>query len=432
MEKETKLNDSLENEVLNSEKSDVKKKDEFSVGNFLFSLVLSLLSGILGGVLVLLLMQSTGSEIIQENTSLDKNSTSFETTLVAEDEAIIQVVEKASPSVVSIVVTKDLSQMNRFFSSPFDMFFDIPGGQQYGQQEQGEDSSEMQQIGGGTGFFVTADGMVVTNAHVVEDTSATYTVVTQSGEKYDAKILATDSSRDVAIIKIEGVNFPVAQLGDSDSLRLGQTVVAIGYSLGEFANSVSKGIISGTERSIFAGSVYGQSEQLSNVIQTDAAINPGNSGGPLLNVRGEVIGVNVAMAQGAENIGFALPINSVRKVVDQVRETGKITTPFLGIRYLIIDEGIAKQNDLEYDYGALILRGERRSDIAVIPGSPADRAGLKEGDVILEISGEKVTEDKPLSFLISEKGIGEEVVLKVWSRGEIKEITVLLEERKQK
>lgn len=428
MEKETELNDSLEREVLEDKKSDVKKKDEFSVGNFLFSLVLSLLSGILGGVLVLLLMQSTGSGVTQENTSPNENGTSFETTLVAEDEAIIQVVEKASPSVVSIVVTKDLSQMNRFFSSPFDMFFDNPYGQQYEQ----EDSSGMQQVGGGTGFFVTADGMVVTNAHVVEDTSATYTVVTQSGEKYEAKILATDPTRDVAVIKVEGVNFPVAQLGDSDSLRLGQTVVAIGYSLGEFANSVSKGIISGTQRSIFAGSAYGQSEQLSNVIQTDAAINPGNSGGPLLNVRGEVIGVNVAMAQGAENIGFALPINSVRKVVDQVRETGKITTPFLGIRYLIIDEDTARQNDLEYDYGALILRGERRSDLAVIPGSPADRAGLKEGDVILEISGEKVTEEKPLSFLISEKSIGEEVTLKVWSDGEIKEVTILLEERKQK
>ncbi|QQS60941.1 MAG: trypsin-like peptidase domain-containing protein [Candidatus Moraniibacteriota bacterium] len=408
---------------------EIKQQQVFNKGSFLFSIVLSILSGILGGVFVLLLANPIVTKESLEKSPLENNKEmeSSKTTVIAEDDAIIQVVEKVSPSVVSIVVTKDLSQMQRYFSSPFDMFF---GGDPYAQKNE-EGPSEMQQIGGGTGFFVSSEGMVVTNAHVVEDTSATYTVVTQSGDKYEAKILATDPTRDVAVIKVEGTNFPVAELGDSEALRLGQTVVAIGYSLGEFANSVSKGIISGTQRSIFAGSSRGQSEQLSNVIQTDAAINPGNSGGPLLNIQGKVIGVNVAMAQGAENIGFALPINSVRKVIDQVRETGKIVTPFLGIRYLIINEEIAKKNNLEYNYGALIMRGEQRSDLAVMPASPADRAGLKEGDVILEIAGEKITEEKPLNFLISEHSIGEEVAFKVWSDGEIKDMTILLEARKE-
>jgi S1-C subfamily serine protease len=223
--------------------------------------------------------------------------------------------------------------------------------------------------------------------------------------------------------------FPVVELGESKSIRVGQTVVAIGYSLGEFANSISKGIVSGLGRSILAGSAFGRTERLSDIIQTDAAINPGNSGGPLLDIYGRVIGVNVAVAQDAENVGFALPIDPVRDIIKQVQETGEIATPFLGVRYMIVDEYIARENNLDFDYGALVLRGTNRSDLAVVPGSPADKASIEENDIILEISGEKITEEMPLESIISQYNVGDEVTLKIWSEGKTREETVTLDKR---
>jgi serine protease Do len=213
-------------------------------------------------------------------------------------------------------------------------------------------------------------------------------------------------------------------------LKVGQTVIAIGNSLGEFANSVSKGIISGLKRNVTAGSGFGETERLTNIIQTDAAINPGNSGGPLLDVSGSVIGVNVAMAQGAENIGFALPINQVENAINQIKTKGKISVPFIGIRYVIIDQAIQQQNNLPLDYGALVIRGERAIDLAVIPGSPADKAGIVENDIILEIDGSKITAENQLGDLISKHNVDDVVALKVWHKGETKDVKVTLEERK--
>jgi serine protease Do len=340
--------------------------------------------------------------------------------IVQEDSAVTDVVAKSTPAVVSIIITKDVPKYRDFFGNPF--FFFNPG-----QQQQG---TEKQQIGGGSGFFVSSDGMIVTNRHVVADTQADYTVVSNDGKEYPAKLLARDPVRDIAVIKIDGDNFPVVTLGDSDSLKVGQTVIAIGNSLGEFANSVSKGIISGLQRNVTAGSGFGATEQLTNIIQTDAAINPGNSGGPLLDISGNVIGVNVAMAQGAENIGFALPINQVKRIINQVKTQGKISMPFLGVRYVIIDQAIKQQNNLSFDYGALVIRGQNVTDLAVVPGSPADKAGIVENDIILEISGTKVTQDNQLGDIISNYNVGDVLTLKVWHRGETKDAKVTLEERK--
>jgi serine protease Do len=273
--------------------------------------------------------------------------------------------------------------------------------------------------------------MIITNKHVVSDLNAEYTVITNDGKEYSARVLARDVNKDIAIIKIDGENFPTLPLGDSDALRIGQTVIAIGNSLGEFSNSVSKGIISGLRRNITAGSGFGESEKLSDIIQTDAAINSGNSGGPLLDISGNVIGVNVAMAQGAENIAFSIPVNQIKKIVDQVKSTGKISTPFLGVRSITVNKQIQSENNLSFDYGALIARGEKITDFAVLPGSPADKAGFVENDIILEINGTKIDEKNSLTDIISGFNVGDTIKVKIWHKGETKNIQVKLEERTQ-
>lgn len=340
-----------------------------------------------------------------------------------EESEVIDVVEKTSPGVVNIVITKDVPKFKR---NGFDFFFNP-----FGYEDESSQETEKQKVGGGTGFFVSSDGMIVTNKHVVSDANAEYTVITTDEKEHKAAVLARHPSLDIAIIKIDGADFPVLNLGDSDALKVGQSVIAIGNSLGEFSNSVSLGIVSGLKRDVTAGSGMGDSERLTNIIQTDAAINPGNSGGPLLDIRGNVIGINVAVAQGAENIGFALSVNDIKKTIEQVKSGGKIVTPFLGIRYVLLDEEIQKENNLPYSYGALVSRGEKITDFAVIPGSPADKAGIVENDIILEIDGKKVDEKNQVSDIIASLGVGDEIEIKIWHKGDEKEVKVKLEEKKQ-
>jgi serine protease Do len=351
-------------------------------------------------------------------------------TVIEEDSAVISAVEKASPAVVSIIITKDVPKIDSFFSNPFlnDPFFN-PFGFSAPEQDDGQKpQTEKQEIGGGTGFIVDENGYIVTNKHVVQDPQAEYTVINNEGKKMNAQVLARDPFNDIAILKVDEKNLPVVALGDSDRLKIGQTVIAIGNSLGEFRNTVSKGIISGLKRNVSAGDGMGQSETLEEVIQTDAAINPGNSGGPLLNVEGQVVAINVAMAQGAENIGFAIPVNQIKKNLQSVKDNGKIVRPYLGIRYLIINDQIQAENNLPQNYGALVVRGNQRTDLAVIPGSPADKAGIVENDIILEIDGKKVDQENDLSKMIRNKNIGDEVTLKVWSKGTEKTVKLKLEE----
>ncbi len=348
--------------------------------------------------------------------------------LPAEDERIVTMVEESTKAVVSIVITKDVPKYRSLFRSPF---FGFPFFDEDGSVPRRGEETERQQVGSGSGFLISADGYVVTNKHVVDDDSADYTVILNDESEHSAKVLARDPNNDIAVLKIEGASFPFLTLGDSDALRVGQTVIAIGNPLGEFANSVSRGIVSGLGRNVEAGSYFGESETLRDIIQTDAAINPGNSGGPLFDIEGRVIGINVAVAQGAENIGFALPVNSIKRVVDEVKTTGRLSTPYIGVRYVILNEAVAEEYGLDVDYGALILRGERMTDRAVVPGSPADEAGLMETDIIFEIDGERIDTDTTLGSLIAKKRVGEEVTLKVWHKGETKLVTLRLEERKQ-
>ena len=311
-----------------------------------------------------------------------------------------------------------------FKNNGFNFFFNP-----FQEDDSASQETEKQKVGGGTGFFVGKDGMIVTNKHVVSDENAEYTVITTDKKEYRATVLARHPSLDIAIIKIEGIDFPTLKLGDSSALKVGQSVIAIGNSLGEFSNSVSLGIVSGLKRDITDGSGYGDSERLTNIIQTDAAINPGNSGGPLLDIKGNVIGINVAVAQGVENIGFAISVDDVKKTIEQVKNNGRITIPYIGIRYLMLNEEIQKENNLPYSYGALVSRGEKITDFAVIPGSPADKAGIIENDIILEINGKKVNDDNQINNMIASLGIGDEVILKVWHKGDEKEVKVTLAER---
>ncbi len=351
---------------------------------------------------------------------------------VSEESAVISAVEKISPAVVSIIVSKDLPIIEKYYYDPFgsdffQQFFGDDFENFFGVPQYKQNGTEKREIGGGTGFIVSQNGYIVTNKHVVYDEEADYTVITNDGTKYDAQVLARDPITDVAILKIDGDNFPTVELGDSSKLKVGQTVIAIGNALGEFSNTVSTGVISGLSRSITAGG-GGLSERLSGVIQTDASINPGNSGGPLVNLAGQVIGINTAMAAGAENIGFAIPINEVKNTIKSVQENGRIVRPWLGVRYVQITPEIAKENKLNVDYGALIVRGEKRTDLAVIPGSPADKAGLEENDIILEVNGQKIDEKNPLVKVISQFKPGDEITLKILHKGEEKEINVTLEE----
>ena len=346
------------------------------------------------------------------------------------EQAVIRAVEQASPAVVSIIISKyvpiiEQCPYNPFSDLPeeFQQFFGSEFPEFYAPCEKG---TKLQEVGGGSGFIVTNDGMIVTNKHVVSDSSASYTVFTNDGKKYDAEVLAKHPSLDLAIIKINASGLKTVKLGSSSNLKLGQSVIAIGNALGEFRDTVSVGVISGLARNVVASGA-GLSEKLENLIQTDAAINQGNSGGPLLNLKGEVIGINVAMVSGAQSIGFAIPISQVEKAVESVKTSGKISVPFLGVRYLIINEEIAKAQNLPVNYGALISGGEEKP--AVIKNSAAEKAGLKAEDIILELNGEKITEQNSLGLLIQKHSVAETIILKVLRDNKKIEIKATLEER---
>ena len=334
---------------------------------------------------------------------------------------VLNVVEASNPAVISIVITKDVPKLEQITQNPFGIF-------SFGYPQYRQNGTEKREIGGGSGFLVSDDGFIVTNAHVVEDEQAEYTVYLNDGSQYVAEVVSADALLDIAVLKIEASDLPFLEFGDSDAVRVGQTVVAIGNALGEFRNTVSVGVISGLSRSIVAAG-GGSSERLSDVLQTDAAINPGNSGGPLLDLSGRVIGVNVATSTNGENISFALPSNAVQSAVESIRTTGHVVQAYLGVRFVMVTEDMAAENALAVTHGALILRGETISQLAVIPGSPADKAGIEENDILLSIDGTELTEEFPLHVALRQKAVGDTVELLVLHDGEERVVSVVLEER---
>lgn len=368
---------------------------------------------------------------IKENRSKDQGQPDIYKSDISYEQAIIDAAKKVSPSVVSIVISKNMPVYEQQYVNPFgDMFpgfnFQIP---QYVQK-----GSKLQEIGAGSGFIVSADGLVLTNKHVVSDKSAEYTVFTNDGRKYSAKVLALDPVQDLAVIKIQSgpegsLKFLPAVLGNSDGIQLGQTAIAIGNALGQFTNTVSVGIISGLQRTVSASDQAGTtSETLEGTIQTDAAINSGNSGGPLLNLKGEVIGINTAMAQGAQSIGFAIPINMAKKDISQVTKTSKIIYPFLGVRYVLVSEQIKQKYDLAADYGALVLPGDN-GEPAITKGSAAEKAGIKANDVILKVNDEKITSANSMAKIIQKYNSGDSIILRVLRDKKEMDVKAVLGER---
>lgn len=387
---------------------------------------LSLVFGSFGGALSFLyLPKLTWLKRYSVQVPEAQNSVSQKITLT-EESAIIEVVKKSGPAVVSIVISKDLSKLPGFGADPFSgndfflPFFNPPNR---------PSGPNIQQVGAGSGFFVSPHGLILTNKHVVSDESASYTVLTSDKKKYEARVVARDPRNDLAVIKIEIKDAPYLQLADSKNLQIGQKVVAIGYSLGQYQNTVTSGIVSGIGRSITASGIEG-AEQLEGVIQTDAAINPGNSGGPLLNLAGQVVGINTAIDRQGQLVGFAIPSSDAQKSLSSYQKSGKITRPFLGVRYMMLNKQISEEQKLPRDFGALLLRGQQITDFAVVPGSPADKAGLVENDIVLEVDGVKLEGDKTLAGAIKDKEPGEIITLKIYHKGEEKEVKLTLVESK--
>lgn len=331
-----------------------------------------------------------------------------------ESKKIIQVVKKSTPSIVAVLVSKELSKVTEEIGVEL-------------TQGLVQDEKGMVNVGGCSGFFITADGYILTNRHIVEDEEASYTVVWQN-KTYSCEILARDKVTDIAILKIDSPKekFPYLKLGDSSKLLLGQTVIAIGNALGEFQDTVSRGIVSGLSRQI---KTEGEEkvQEFSGLIQTDAAINPGNSGGPLIDLKGKVIGICAAVILGVENIGFAIPINEAKNILTDIKKYGKICRPSLGVRYFLVDEEMKELHCLPFDYGAFIVYESIPGYGGIISGGLAEKIGLKEGDIILEINGKKVDKKFNLAQSFINSKAGDKVKISYWRQGKKEELTAELE-----
>lgn len=357
---------------------------------------------LLAGLLIaLLILFSVFSERFLSELLPQSNKLKVETDRVrlqSEESVVIDTVKKVGPSVVTIAQENSVSSVN----DPFGFF---------GIEDQ--EDTDPQSIG--SGFIVSKDGLIVTNKHVVSGASINYVVITNDDKKYKVENIYRDPLNDIAVLKISAENLKPVALGDSSSLQVGQFVIAIGTALGEFPNTVTTGVISGLGRGITAGT-YFESEELLNVIQTDAAINPGNSGGPLLNSSAQVIGVNTAVSLSGQNIGFALPINAIKDSLDNFNQTGQFQRAFLGVSYTMITKEIAQENDLVE--GAYIR--------AIVKDSPAEKAGIKVGDIVTKIDGKNINEDYEISNVISRKKISDRIDIEVWNAGEKRNINITL------
>ena len=341
-----------------------------------------------------------------------------------------EVVGKASPAVVSVVALKDLSASGQGMSfGPFQIFGMTPPTQEPEQQEDPEEPT-LSEVSSGTGFIVTADGLVVTNKHVVSDEEATYVVILDDGTQLDAEVLAKDSLNDIALLQITGEDdrlgaLPSLSFADSDQIQVGDPVLAIGNALGEYSNTTTSGIISATDRQIVASGAGFGTENLVNLIQTDAAINPGNSGGPLLNLAGEVVGMNTAIDTTASGIGFAIPANDIAVVLKSYQENGEIVRAFFGVRYVPVTPRLQAHFSLEVDHGAYVI-GDPNSGPGVVKDSPADKAGIQEGDVILSVNGEDLTDSFSLQNATAQYAVGDLVKVQIYREGESLDLEVTL------
>lgn len=316
-------------------------------------------------------------------------------------EVIADLVEKVGPAVVNI----DTVSRRTVVQQPFHPFFGFdPFGDPRASRPQ---TRTYEQKGVGSGFIIDPKGLVVTNDHVVRKANE-LTVTLPDGRKFKGKVIGRDATSDLALVKIDGKDLPALKLANPDSIRVGQWVVAIGSPLG-LKYSVTAGILSAVNREGIKNRV--------GFLQTDAPINPGNSGGPLMNLQGEVIGVNTAIIQHAQGIGFAVPVDTVSRVVPQLEAKGRVERAWIGVGLADLPEDRSRMF-YPAEYGALIARVE--------PSSPADKAGLAEGDVILSLDGQKIEDSAALMRAVSGMNIGDKAKLKVNRRGQTKELTITL------
>jgi len=354
-------------------------------------------------------------KINPRNAGDDSLANSVVRDVIDKESIVIDVSEKASKSVVTVAIkTRQpvIQQLN-----PLDFF----GFGSRGQTPSSETEEIQQDIG--TGFVVDEKaGIIVTNRHVIDNREAEYLVIDKDGKEHAVQNFYRDPSNDIGIVKIDA-NLPALELGDSSNLRVGQSVIAIGTALGEFRHTVTTGVISGLGRGIDASDSFGlQTERLDDVIQTDAAINPGNSGGPLINSQGKVIGVNVAVAGGGQNIGFAIPINVIKESMSNFSDTGSFDRPFMGVQYQMISEKAAIVNEIPQ--GAYVVE--------VVLNSSAADGGIQVKDVITKFDGKDLTDNATdLAELINKKKIGDKVEVELWRDGEKKTVTVTLKKREE-
>lgn len=323
--------------------------------------------------------------------------------VLAEGEVIADVAKAVSPSVVSVLTTQSVTASSYF------------------------GTSAQAQEGAGTGIIISSDGYILTNKHVIPDGVSSVSVILPTGKTYeDVTVIGRDPLNDIAFLKIKNVTgLNPAKIGDSSSMQVGQKVIAIGNALGQFQTTVTSGIISGVGRPLTASDGTNTGiEQLENLFQTDAAINPGNSGGPLVNLNGEVIGMNTAVAQGAQGIGFAIPINDTKGLIKGVLASGEIKRVYLGVRYVTLTPDVAKNLKLDKDTGAY-LGGS--NEIPIISGGPADKAGLKAGDIITKVNGTELSERVTLIGQLSQFVPGDQVTLTILRDKKEQTIKVTLE-----
>ena len=410
------------------EKSKVQYTKPYLRRFFMFTFVMSVLVGAFGGgvfgFLAATTMESlTGSKGIFEAPSFLIHNIPKEVPVTNEEALTIAATQKVNPAVVSIALLKEVS--NTIMVDPF-FFGDLPPQIVVPKENL---KTDKQEVASGSGFIISTDGLILTNKHVIEG-EVEYRVQLFDGRKFGAKLIAKDPFLDLAVLKIEATGLRPVEIGNSDQIQLGQTVIAIGNSLSEFSNTITRGIVSGRDRRVVAGGSAGQSEVLEEAIQTDAAINPGNSGGPLINLAGQVIGINTAVSNRGQSIGFAIPINIAKQMIASVKKYGRLVRPWLGVRYVLLNKEIAEANKLKYDYGAFIVRGVSAKEPAIVKDSPAEAAGLKEDDIILEINGVKITEKHSLSALIIKHQPGETITLKIFRADKEILVKVLLTELK--
>ncbi len=345
-----------------------------------------------------------------------------------ENSRVVKTVRAVMPAVVSVVLTKKLEALEKEYEAANKRkskhaHLNIP--------PEKIDARGMVEVGGGSGFVVDKRGIILTNRHVIDEPGVSYSVITSDGTTYPATLLARDPVDDVAILSIAPARpLPTVDLGDSNEIELGATVLAFGNALGIFKDTVSMGIISGLSRAVSAhADPRAPAQEMRGLIQTDAAINPGNSGGPLVNIYGKVIGINAAVVAGAENISFAIPINAARRDIADVKKYGRIRRPLFGVRYLSINPDFKEKLQLPVDYGALVTK-EHPMDSAVVAQSPADLAGIRENDIILAWNGKKIVPERSIQDYLETSAVGEVVTLTLLRDDAEQHVLVTLGERK--